>query len=252
MKDLERLVSKNEQEPEQADELDALDKNTLNKYFFKTLRVYFQIFLCVVILTFVLIVKAINPSVYSSCKEFYIKGMNTSIVENFDLQKYKSYLTEEIFHRKNFFQEKDRDLLIANTPILLTVPISKPLKDGTVTSRFGIRKDPFTLQNRNHSGLDIGANNGEIIHAILPGTVVKAEKLGSYGNCVILDHGNNIQSLYAHCDKIFVDEGSIILRGQDLALVGHSGRATGDHLHFEISVDGVKQNPEKFLENAYI
>ena len=230
------------------------ENNSKKVYFYKILNLYFQIFSCIVILTSILILKQANTSVFFNIKNFYSEKINAPIFKNFDIKKPMENIKENFFnkfHRK-FVLKYQGNKIKENSSILLTVPVSKPLNEGTVTSKFGLRKDPFTLQDKQHSGLDIGANSGEIIHAILPGTVVKAERCGSYGNCVKLDHGNNIESLYAHCDKILVSEGDSVLRGQNLALVGSTGRSTGNHLHLEISVNGVKQNPETFLQNAYV
>lgn len=231
------------------------NKNVPNKYSLKILISYIQIFSSLIILASTFTLKQINSPIFINFKNFYNSKINSPIFENFDFKKSVEDIYEKIsnkFHKKTILKNQDNDVLKDDQSILLTVPVSKPLDEGSITSRFGLRKDPFTFKDKQHSGLDIGANGGEIIHAILPGTVVKAERLGSFGNCVILDHGNNIQSLYAHCDKILVTEGTFISRGQDLASVGSSGRSTGNHLHLEISVNGIKQNPENFLENAYV
>ena len=223
-------------------------------YFLKTISLYFQIFGCLLALITIIVLKQVSPCVFTSIKNFYIEKINVPISQNFNIKKLMRNIKEKLFskfHRKFILKNQDKEILKGDNSVLLTVPVSKPLNEGSVTSRFGIRKDPFTSENKQHSGLDIGANSGEIIHAILPGIVAKTEKSSSYGNYLKLDHGNNIESLYAHCDKILVSEGDFISRGQDLALVGSSGRATGNHLHLEILVNGVKQNPENFLKNAY-
>ena len=226
-----------------------------SKYSGKILIIYLQLFSCLMILVSIFALKQLNPSTFINIKNFYNEKINCPVFQNFDFKSSIENVKKKLFgkiHRKFNLKNENNEILKENNSLLLTVPVSKPLNEGTVTSKFGIRKDPFTLQNKLHSGLDIGANNGEIIHAILPGTVIKAEKCGSYGNCVKLDHGNNIESLYAHCNKILVSEGDVIKRGQDLALVGNTGRATGNHLHLEILVNGIKQNPEIFLQNAYV
>lgn len=226
-----------------------------SKYSRKVLVLYIQLFSSLIILISIITLKQVNPSIFINIKSFYNENINIPIFQDFNIKKSIEDISENFFtklHKKIILKNQDDKVFKENNSVLLTVPISKPLKEGSVTSKFGIRKDPFTSQNKQHAGLDIGANRGEIIHAILPGTVIKAEKSDSYGNYLILDHGNDIKSLYAHCDKILVSEGDFIARGQDLALLGNTGRATGNHLHLEISVNGIKQNPENFLENAYV
>lgn len=230
-------------------------KNFSNKYSRKILITYFQLFLNLIIFASIFALKQLNPPVYINIKDFYNEKINTPILQGFNIKKSIEIIDEKFFsklHKKFILKDQSDKILREKNSVLLTVPVSKPLNEGSVTSRFGIRKDPFTSQDKQHSGLDIGANSGEYIHAILPGTVIKTEKSGSYGNYVKLDHGNNIESLYAHCEKILVSEGDLISRGQDLAIVGRTGKATGNHLHLEILVNGIKQNPEIFLENAYV
>ncbi len=204
----------------------------------------FQVLTCLVALISVLILKYLNYSLYEDVKSWYNETLHSYVIDVKELKKMP-------IGKYKYFNKKDT-FLADVPPVLLSVPVSRPLKSGNITSRFGKRKDPFTFKEKMHSGLDIGAVNGEAIHAILPGVVAKAEKMGAYGNCVVLNHGNCIQSLYAHCEKVLVKEGNEVNRGQDLALVGHSGRATGNHLHLEILINDVKQDPEKFLENANV
>lgn len=237
------------------DKTDKKIKSFSNKYSRKVLIIYFQLFLSLIILVSIFALKQMNFSAFINIKNFYNEKINKPIFQDCNIKKSIENIDEKIFsklHKKFILKDQNNEIIKENNNVLLTVPVSKPLNEGSVTSRFGIRKDPFTSQDKEHLGLDIGANSGEIIHAILPGTVAKTEKSGSYGNYVKLDHGNNIESLYAHCEKILVSEGDLISRGQDLAIVGRSGRATGNHLHLEILVNGVKQNPEIFLENAYV
>jgi len=244
----EKYMNKDEKTSEE-------NKNFPNRYFVKVFILYFQIFSSAIILLSVLALKQFNPPIFANIKDFYNKNVNILILQDFDIKKSMEFIDKKFLNklRKNIvFKNKDNEILKGNNAILFTVPVSKPLNEGVVTSRFGLRKDPFTSQDKLHLGLDIGANNGEIIHAILPGTVVKTEKSNSYGNYVKLDHGNNIESIYAHCEEILVSEGDVISRGQGVASVGRSGRATGNHLHLEILVNGIKQNPEIFLENAYV
>lgn len=117
-----------------------------------------------------------------------------------------------------------------------------------VTSEFGVRKDPFTGQTKGHTGLDLGAPKGTSILAALDGTVclVRHSTTG-YGYHVMIDHGGDFTTLYAHCSKILVYEGQEVNAGDLIALVGTTGRSTGNHLHFEVITSGEKQNPRSYL-----
>ena len=114
---------------------------------------------------------------------------------------------------------------------------------GVVTSRFGSR------WGSTHKGLDIGAPQGTAIKAAAGGTVVSASYgyNGGYGNMVVISHGNGIQTAYAHCHSLAVSVGQKVSQGQLIATVGNTGRSTGNHLHLEIRVNGVAQNPQNYL-----
>ena len=118
---------------------------------------------------------------------------------------------------------------------------------GEVTSGFGWRMHPVLGYERFHSGLDIGADYGTTIHAADRGTVIFAGWYGGYGNAVIIDHGGNITTLYAHTSELYVVEGQNIQRGQTIASVGSTGLSTGPHLHFEVRRDGEPTDPTAFL-----
>jgi murein DD-endopeptidase MepM/ murein hydrolase activator NlpD len=94
-----------------------------------------------------------------------------------------------------------------------------------------------------HKGVDLSAPMRSDIFAALDGQVVASGKHKDYGNFVAIDHGNGVVTLYAHCNQNFVTEGEIVRRGQKIAEVGRTGNATGPHLHFELRLDGIPQNP---------
>ncbi len=128
----------------------------------------------------------------------------------------------------------------------LLVPNTKPV-DGPVGSGFGFRSDPFTSRAALHTGLDFPADHGTPIVASAGGLVVTTEWHPEYGHVVEIDHGNGLSTRYAHCSKVLVSQGALVKRGQLIAEVGNSGRSTGAHLHFEVLVDGVPQDPARFL-----
>jgi len=128
----------------------------------------------------------------------------------------------------------------------LMVPSSAPIA-GPIGSGFGFRTDPFTGRAALHTGLDFPADIGTVIHAAAGGMVVTSQVHPAYGNLVEIDHGNGLLTRYAHASKVLVKIGDLVKRGQPVAEVGTSGRSTGPHLHFEVLVEGVPQNPARFL-----
>lgn len=123
---------------------------------------------------------------------------------------------------------------------------------GTITSQFGHRVDPITGEVSSHTGTDIACAEGTPILAAADGIVTVANGLdswgGSYGYYIQIDHGGGIETLYAHCSSICVTPGQQVQAGQVIGYVGHTGRATGSHLHFEVRANGNRVNPlQNFL-----
>lgn len=131
----------------------------------------------------------------------------------------------------------------------LMVPNTPPV-DGPVGSGFGFRTDPFTGRAALHTGLDFPAETGTPIQAAAGGVVFSVESHPQYGQLIEMDHGNGLVTRYAHLSKTLVKPGDIVRRGQAIAQVGSSGRSTGPHLHFEVLVAGVPQNPARFLAGS--
>ena len=128
----------------------------------------------------------------------------------------------------------------------LLVPSSHPV-EGPVGSGFGFRIDPITGRAALHTGLDFPADVGTSVQAAAGGMVVVSEVHPAYGNMIEIDHGNALITRYAHASKLLVKVGQMVRRGQKIAEVGTSGRSTGPHLHFEVLLSGVQQNPARFL-----
>lgn len=120
---------------------------------------------------------------------------------------------------------------------------------GTFTSPFGYRKDPITGRTSMHKGIDISNKVGTGISAAGAGIVTFAQYSGSYGNMVIIDHGNGYESVYAHCKSILVSPGDSVEKTQLIAKMGSTGLATGIHLHFEIRYNGSPINPLNILND---
>lgn len=128
----------------------------------------------------------------------------------------------------------------------LMIPSTAPVS-GPIGSGFGFRPDPFTGRSALHMGLDFPADVGTPILAAAGGVVQLTETHPAYGQMAEIDHGNGLVTRYAHASKLLVRTGDIVKRGQLIAHVGNTGRSTGPHLHFEVLVDGVPQNPARFL-----
>jgi murein DD-endopeptidase MepM/ murein hydrolase activator NlpD len=119
--------------------------------------------------------------------------------------------------------------------------------DGILTSGFGYRIHPILGYARFHSGLDFGADYGTPIRAAMQGKVLFAGWYGGYGQTVVIDHGNNVTTLYGHASEVYVSEGQVIQRGTSIAAVGSTGFSTGPHLHFEVRVGGEPVDPAEYL-----
>ena len=139
-------------------------------------------------------------------------------------------------------------LLVTSSANRKFLPTLSPIEEGWFSSNFGWRIDPFTGQKSFHEGIDFPAESGTPVVAAASGKVVHAEVHPAYGKMIEIDHGNGLVSLYAHNSAIFVKEGDLVVRGQRIGTVGSSGRSTGPHLHFEVRLNGVPQNPARFLQ----
>jgi len=130
----------------------------------------------------------------------------------------------------------------------MMLPTQAPVEGGTVGSGFGWRIDPFTGGSAIHEGLDFPAVSGTPIYAAAGGVVVVQQFHPQYGNMVEIEHGNDVITRYGHASRVLVKSGDVVKRGQKIAEIGTTGRSTGPHLHFEVLVSGVAQDPQKFLK----
>ena len=140
----------------------------------------------------------------------------------------------------------NRDLLqtLGQSGLTWTLPTSGELRDG-----FGPRlAQPVAGVSSFHRGQDIGAGCGQTIRASATGTVVQAGYYGTYGNWVLIDHGNGVQTGYAHTSTLLVKVGQRVSAGERIATAGSTGASSGCHLHLETRVNGVAVDPVAFLE----
>lgn len=123
----------------------------------------------------------------------------------------------------------------------LGITLIRPI-EGTISSRYGMRA------SGRHTGLDIAGSIGTPIKAAASGTVTKVNYSNvSYGNCVMISHGNGIETLYAHCSELYVTVGQSVAQGETIATRGSTGNSTGPHLHFEVRVNGKTVNPQNYV-----
>ena len=138
----------------------------------------------------------------------------------------------------SFFEAQEK--VLAHTPSLW------PIR-GWMTSRFGVRSDPYTGEKSMHNGVDLAAPSGTKVVAPAEGIVIFAGDRGAYGQMIAIEHGMGMVTHYGHLSKSFVRVGDEVERGQHIGAVGNTGRSTGPHLHYEVRVDGVPVNPEQYV-----
>lgn len=134
----------------------------------------------------------------------------------------------------------DQRSLLASTPSIW------PTR-GWVTSDFGTRLDPYSAERKMHQGMDIATPHGQPVATPSDGTVVFIGTEGGYGKVLVVDHGYGVKTRYGHLSEIHVRLGQRVNRGDKVASVGNTGRSTGPHLHYEVRVNGISENPRKFI-----
>jgi murein DD-endopeptidase MepM/ murein hydrolase activator NlpD len=163
-----------------------------------------------------------------------------------ELQKSLDAFSNDIGRRADYMNVVETALM-SNKIKSRLLPTNPPVKVSYNSSSFGWRIDPFTGGTAFHEGLDFPAPTGTPIFAAAAGVVIAAEFHYQYGNMLEIDHGSDIVTRYAHASQLYVKVGDIVKRGQHVADIGTTGRSTGPHLHFEVRIKGVAQDPRKFL-----
>ncbi|MGH9354347.1 MAG: M23 family metallopeptidase, partial [Terriglobia bacterium] len=140
------------------------------------------------------------------------------------------------------------DSLLMNRNVQLQArPSGPPVVEGYESSPFGMRIDPFTGELSFHPGIDFAGPEGEPVKAVAAGVVTWAGPRSGYGNMVEIDHGNGYATLYGHSEKVLVHVGEVVKKGEEIALLGSTGRSTGPHVHFEVLYNGKPVNPAQFV-----
>ncbi len=223
---------------------------------------YLQTVVLIIVLIVIMLVKTVFPSAYESLGDYIISAMSeqttTTLVTEAEPTESKEpeiELMQNEYDPIVGFEDSNsadyefdfgaiRKLSSGNR---MVVGMSLPLKPRRVSSEFGYRVNPVTGVYGIHGGIDLAADSGTEINPALPGKVLKAKYSSDYGNFVMIDHGDNVVTLYAHCSKLLVEPGDDVNKGDVIALVGSTGRSTGPHLHFEVRINNVRINPEYFL-----
>ncbi|MFO0727041.1 MAG: M23 family metallopeptidase [Myxococcota bacterium] len=180
-------------------------------------------------------------------KRDLVKNSNDRAVDlirhRLDVLDAETQSTEQSVRNLQLYLE-DQQALLAQTPSLL------PAR-GWKTSEFGFRIDPYTGLRQMHAGVDISSNIGTTIVATGDGQVIWAAPQAAYGNVVMVDHGQGLVSFYAHLSEFTVKVGDQVKRGSEIAKMGNTGRSTGPHCHYEIRLNGVPQDPERYILESF-
>ena len=176
-------------------------------------------------------------------------GMSQSPGEQLSVSEFSALieqLSQDVEHRADYFNVVETALIREKVQFRM-LPTVHPVDVAYAASGFGLRIDPFNGKRSFHGGIDFPAPAGTPIVAAAGGVVVAAEYHPQFGNMLEIDHGNQIVTRYAHASRLHARLGDIVRRGQRVADIGSTGRSTGAHLHFEVLVKNVQQDPHKFL-----
>ncbi len=140
------------------------------------------------------------------------------------------------------------EMQLANRELIRETSVSgRPIDKGWISSTFGRRTDPITGKKAWHHGLDFAGKEGEPVHAVAGGVVVRADHEKGYGNVVEIRHPDGYTTIYGHNKKNLVTEGDVVAKGQVVALLGNTGRSTGPHVHFEVRRKGRLVDPKRYI-----
>ena len=241
--------------------IDNNTKKTKNKMKYENLYLYVQIIVTVIMLLSCIILKVRNNDIFYSLKEDYKVFFTTETVyeSNFSYKKFIDILSEETKEKyyefiqtiSYIYGKGSNNTYPANISLEKFIPEEKGIMplNGYITSKFGIRKNPFNKREKDfHTGIDIANEKGTFIKSAFNGVVFETGYTDIAGNYIKIQSENEIQTFYGHTQFIFVKEGERVLKGQIIATEGETGLVTGPHLHFEVLYKGMRVNPVYAVE----
>jgi murein DD-endopeptidase len=195
--------------------------------------------ICIIIVLLVVVFKSINFSFAQKTTE----GIKNLITKEYNFKAAVASVTEFIPAVRSRVQRVFSDG--SGNDVSMLMPV-----EGPVTSGYGIRVHPVFNVERKHEGIDIDAEVGEPVKAAMEGTVAEVRRDEYYGNVVVIEHRDDIKTVYAHLKDVMVKEGQQIGQGDIIGLVGSTGISTGPHLHFEVWKNGRTVDPEGEFEGG--
>ncbi len=209
------------------------------------LLIIIQLIVSAVIVIAALVIKLIGGEVHGQAAAWFYDNYNNSVFTNTadGIIPYTDNIKlKETSKPAPDIKAEDSDDIVEK----LKKCITKPLKNAVITSGFGGRE--LNGEEQNHKGIDLGADKGTEIYAAFDGDVIISGEDPTYGNYVVISHKDEVKTLYAHCSKLLVKKGDKIKAGDKIALVGATGDADGNHLHFEVIVNGENIDPSEIIE----
>lgn len=207
----------------------------------KSINLLKRTFICVLIMVSVLGIKKIDMMVTNKITE----SISYLITYNYDFVGALSKSPFSGFIKENLKLDiiKNHEPVVSNNTLTFRLPVT-----GSVVSTFGPRIHPIYNIERQHNGIDIDAEKGTEITAVMEGKVKTAGFDHEMGNVICIEHGGGLETVYGHCDKVFVKTGQEVLDDQVIATVGETGITSGPHLHFEVWLDGEPVDPMNFIK----
>lgn len=182
-----------------------------------------------------------NEKRYRELQRLPDAGLVTLLSQRLDLFERQLYAQSLSFDQLRASASSQKDKL-AHIPSIMPIDV----KDYTMSSGYGYRRDPIYGSSKFHAGLDFAASTGTSVFATADGVVADAGRKSNYGNCIDLSHGYNYTTRYAHLSAILVKPGQKVKRGELIGRVGSTGKSTGPHLHYEVRFKDEPQNPVNY------
>lgn len=182
-----------------------------------------------------------NEKRYRELQNIQDAGLVKLLAQRLDLFERQLYAQSLSFDQLRAAASEQKDKL-AHIPSVIPIDV----KDYTMSSGYGVRRDPIYGSTKFHTGLDFAAKTGTPVFATADGNVAEADRKSGYGNCIDINHGYNYVTRYAHLSEILVKPGQAVKRGEMIGRVGSTGKSTGPHLHYEVLFKNEPQNPVNY------